>query len=386
MALTILADENIPQVKVVFAGLGTVSTFAGPCIPARKLGTADVLLVRSVTRVDRDLVTGSSLRFVGSATTGTDHVDTGALRRLGIAFAHAPGSNAESVVEYVIAAMLLVASRQREALSGKCLGIVGCGNVGGRLAARAPALGLQVLKCDPFLATGEASDYVSLQALLEASDIVSVHVPLTREGQHPTHRMLDAARLQGLKRNAWLINTSRGAVVDGRALLAWLRSGQQRTAVLDVWENEPTPDAALVRACAIATPHLAGHSFDGKIAGTIMLYQAIVHHFGLEPARDPGSGLAAPPGEDLEVRAPPRISSETEWLHAVVKQICDLEADAERMRALATLPAGCQADYFHSLRRSYPRRRTFRLHQMERESTPAGLVPAVESGLCIALC
>lgn len=383
MALTILADENIPQVRTVLAELGTVSTFRGPCIPAGDLGAADVLLVRSVTRVDRDLVKGSRIRFVGSATTGTDHVDTGALGRLGIAFAHAPGSNAESVVEYVIAAMLLVASRQSEALSGKCLGIVGCGNVGGRLATRAPALGLQVLKCDPFL--NAASDCVSLGTLLEASDIVSVHVPLTRAGQHPTHRMLDAARLQSLKTNAWLINTSRGAVVDGRALLACLESGRQLAAVLDVWEGEPAPDAALIRACAVATPHIAGHSFDGKIAGTIMLYRAIVHHFGLEPPRDPGASLAKSPGGDLEVRAPQRTRSDTAWLHGVVKQMCDLEADSERMRTLAALPATYRADYFRAMRRSYPVRRTYRLHRMERKTVPAGLLPAVESGLRIAL-
>ena len=385
MALAILADENIPKASAVLSELGTVSTFSGPCIPARDLGAADVLLVRSVTRVGEDLLKGTRIRFVGSATTGTDHVDTGALRRLGIAFAHAPGSNAESVVEYVIAAMLLVASRKKESLSGKCLGIVGCGNVGGRLAARAPALGLQVLKCDPLLDTPAVSEYVSLGLLLEASDIVSVHVPLTCGGRHPTHRMLDAAKLRRLKKNAWLINTSRGAVVDGSALLASLKRGQRDGAVLDVWENEPSPDVALVRACTIATPHIAGHSFDGKIAGTMVLHQAIVHNFGLEPIRDPSSKLAESPGEELEVQAPQHTGSDTEWLHGVVKQVYDLNADSERMRALATLPAECRAHYFRAMRRKYPRRRTFRLHHMKRESIPGALVPAVKSGLRIAL-
>ncbi len=384
MPLTILADENIPHVRAVFSDLGTVSTFIGPHVPARDLAAADVLLVRSVTRVGAGLVTGSRIRFVGSATTGTDHVDTAALRRLGIAFDHAPGSNAESVVEYVIAAMLLVASRRRQALSGRTLGIVGCGNVGGLLAQRAPALGLRVLKCDPFLNASAASGYVSLESLLGASDIVSVHVPLTRGGPHPTHHMLDATTLRRLGKDAWLINTSRGPVVDGRALLACLKAGQLDVAVLDVWEKEPTPDVALLRACTLATPHIAGHSFDGKTAGTIMLYQAVLRHLGLQETRSSRMGLAASPDDDLQVW-PPQAGSETDWLHGVVRQMYDLGADDKRMRRLAALPADCQADYFATMRRSYPARRAYRLHYMNREGIPAGLFSAVEKGLRVAI-
>ncbi len=384
MHLSILADANIPHVRSVFSDLGTVSTFTGPHIPAGDLAAADVLLVRSITRVDEDVVTGSRVRFVGSATSGTDHIDTAALRRLGIAFDHAPGSNAESVVEYVIAAMLLVASRRREALAGKTLGIVGCGNVGSRLAERAPALGLRVLKCDPFLNTGAASEYVSLESLLGDSDIVSVHVPLTRRGPHPTLHMLDAAGLRMLGKHAWLINTSRGPVVDGRALLAGLIGGQLDVAVLDVWEREPTPDVALLGACTLATPHIAGHSFDGKMAGTIMLYQAILRHLGSQASLNYQMGLAAAAAEDLQVR-PPRAGSETAWLHGVVRQMYDLAADDKRMRRLAALPADCQADYYAAMRHSYPARRAFHLHCMNREHVPAGLFPAVEKGLRVAL-
>ena len=345
----------------------------------------DVLLVRSTSRIGEDIVAGSQLRFVGSVTIGTDHIDVDTLTRHGIAFAHAPGSNATSVVEYVLATLLLVASRQGERLAGKTLGIVGCGNVGGRLAQRAHALGLYVLKCDPALAQKATPEYVTLDTILEAADIVSIHVPLTRSGPYPTHHMLDARRLGSLKAGAWLVNTSRGAVIDSRALLACLRRGHIGVAIMDVWEQEPSPDPELVGESTVATPHIAGHSFDGKLRGTIMLHEAIVRHFGIQSAWDASALLAPAPGDRLEI-APPRLAkSDTDWLHGVVRQMYDVSTDDARMRRLAALSAEKRADTFGRLRRAYARRRSFNLHYIHSARVPLGLRDALQHGLQMQL-
>ena len=198
--LRILADENIPRAEAAFGTLGAVRMRPGRAIGPADVRETDVLLVRSVTPVNADLLDGSAVRFVGSATIGTDHIDRDYLREQGIAFAHAPASNADSVADYVIAALIRLAIRQRTALRGKTIGIVGCGNIGSRLAERLSALGLRVLQNDPPRAeeadaAGEAHDFVSLDTVLAEAGIITLHVPLTEEGRSsdaPPVRRTDA--------------------------------------------------------------------------------------------------------------------------------------------------------------------------------------------------
>lgn len=381
--LHILADENIAGVRAAFGDLGATRLTPGDCITPAVLDHASVLLVRSVTRVDAALVRNSSLRLVGSATIGTDHIDLEALHRHGIAFAHAPGSNAESVVEYVLAALLVLARRRGEPLRGKTLGIIGCGNIGKRLLARTQALGIRTLVCDPPLArASEQHAYLPLDAVLSKADIVTLHVPLIREGPDRTVHLLDRATLRLLKPGAWLINTSRGRVVCGEALRHVLEKGRLGGAVLDVWETEPVLDPALLRLVDVATPHIAGYSADGKLCGTAMLHAAVLKHFGLASSWSPDVelppvALAASPGATFE--------SEVVWLDDFIRMLYDIRQDDARLRASLERPVQERAAYFSSLRKSYPRRRAFTRHTMPRLLVPEPLRAAVARGLGIRL-
>lgn len=386
--LNILADENIPFVEEAFAGVGEVRLRSGRAMNADAVRGADVLLVRSVTPVTRDLLGGSQVQFVGSATIGTDHIDHGYLKKRGITFAHAPGSNAGSVVEYVTAALLRLAVRKGTRLRGKTLGIVGCGSIGGRLAQRAPALGLHVLKNDPpraeeAEAAGQPHEFVALETVLQEADIVTLHVPLTREGAHPTYHLVDREALAMMASGAWLVNTSRGPAVDNRILRSRLQEGGLGGAVLDVWEGEPTPDPDLVRLVDLATPHIAGYSFDGKVQGTIMLYRALMQHLGRPEQWDCEAVLA--PEKALDLAPPDPALPETEGLNWLVRQMYDVGADDRRMRGLLDRPAGERGAYFTELRRTYPRRRTFERYALPAPLVPEAYRPAVREGLQVDL-
>ena len=388
--LRILADENIPLAREAFGTLGAVWCMPGRQITPEAVREADVLLVRSVTRVDAALVEGSPLRFVGSATIGTDHMDLDALHECGIAFAHAPGSNAESVVEYVLAALLRLAARRDETLREKVVGIVGCGAIGGRLAARLAAFGMRVVKNDPPLAERAAQadiphDFIALPEVLAEADVVTLHVPLTHTGPHATHHLFDKTILNRLKSGVWLVNTARGAVVSNAALKEALEAGRLDAVVLDVWENEPTPDPDVLRRVALATPHVAGYSYDGKVEGTRMLYHALTRRLGLPPAWDDAAAFTPAPDDPLTLTPPDATLPETAWLDALTRQMIDLSAADMRLRRLPTRPPDEHAAFFSDLRKHYPRRRTFRLHTLARHAVPEACLAAVEEGLRVRL-
>jgi len=365
----VLADENIPLVREAFAAFGTVETRPGRAMTPEAVRGADVLLVRSVTRVDEALLGTSAVRFVGTATIGTDHLDVGALRRRGIAVASAPGSNAESVVEWVLAALLRTAAARGEALAGRTVGVVGVGQVGGRLAPRLEALGMTVLRCDPPRAEAEgtghgATAFVPLAQVLDASDIVTLHTPLTVGGAHPTAHLVGARELARLRPGAWLVNASRGAVVDGAALLAALRSGHLGAALLDVFEHEPAPDPALVAAATLATPHIAGYSFDGKLNGARRLFEALAEWSGQAAAFDWDAAYALTPEDERPALDAPASGmdavAETAALDARVRRLYDIAADDARFRAtLALSTEADRAEAFARLRKTYPRRRAW---------------------------
>lgn len=383
----IVADENIPYVEEAFGALGRVLCLPGRQISSEDVRDADVLLVRSVTPVGAPLLDGSRVRFVGSATIGTDHVDRDYLVERGIAFAHAPGSNAGSVVEYVLAALCYLATGRGESLHDKTVGIVGCGNVGGALAERLPALGMRVLVNDPPLAeraggAGRASGFVSLDRVATEADVLTLHVPLEREGPHPTFHLVDDALLNRLQADVWLFNTSRGAVVDNRALRRWIAHRGEGAVVLDVWEGEPAPDVQLVAGVDVATPHIAGYSFEGKVRGTIMLYEALTSFLGAAPSWDYEALLQAPEEDSLQLEPPPaEVASRAAWLHALVRQMYDLAADDARMRRIRSMPATERGSYFSRLRKHYPRRRAFERHRIAASEVPAAYREAVEEGL-----
>ena len=361
--MKIVADENIPFVREAFGALGDITVWPGREIGAEQVREADLLLVRSVTAVGAKLLEGSRVRFVGSATIGLDHVDEAWLRTRGIVLAYAPGSNASSVAEYVVAA--LVALRE-ERCAGRTLGIVGLGRIGTLVRDKARALGMAVLANDPPLARAGKAGLVSLEDLLKRSDIVTCHVPLIREGPDATAHLLDAARLSLLRPHAVVINTSRGAVVDNAALLRCLQEKRLAGAVLDVWEGEPQPDPALVRAVTLGTPHIAGHSWNGKAAGTKMLHDAACiffnRRFKWAPPTPPG-------GADRRPVAVEAGRSLDEVLRELVPRSYDIRRDDAALRAIAELPDSEQGRAFDRLRASYPARLEFRHTSV---SVPAG--------------
>ncbi|HBX54890.1 MAG TPA: 4-phosphoerythronate dehydrogenase, partial [Pseudomonas sp.] len=236
--MRIVADENIPLLDEFFAGFGEICRLPGRAIDRAALSDAELLLVRSVTQVDRGLLDGSQVRFVGTCTIGTDHLDLDYLQHAGIGWASAPGCNARGVVDYVLGSLLLLAEEQGAALPARTYGVVGAGQVGGRLVEVLRGLGWSVRVCDPLRQAAEGGDFVSLEEVIAECDVISLHTPLERDGAHPSHHLFDAARLARLKPGAWLINASRGAVVDNAALREVLMRRADLRVVLDVWEGE----------------------------------------------------------------------------------------------------------------------------------------------------
>ncbi len=341
--MRIVADRNISLVEDAFAELGEVVAVPSAAIDRARVAEADLLLVRSTVRVDEALLAGSRVRFVATATIGTDHLDVKYLEQSGIAWASAPGSNAPSVAEWWTAALLAAAQQKSRDPFGLRYGIVGVGNVGSRVEKVARAFG-EVRLCDPPRARREAGDFVALDDLLPEVDVLTLHVPLERTGPDRTIDLIDARRLARLPRGAWVINAARGDVLDGDALLLALESGAVGAALLDVWAREPTPDRRLVTAATIATPHIAGHSLDGKVAGTRMIYQAACRFLQRAPTWRP----MLPPRAPIEVDG---------GLGAVFDAHYPIVADDRALRAAALLSDEEYGRAFSRYRQSYPERR-----------------------------
>lgn len=354
MPLTVVADAAIPGVGEAFAAFGPVRLVAGHAIDRSVLRDADILVVRTVTRVNRDLLEGSRVRFVASPTAGIDHVDTGWLAGAGIGFANAPGCNARPVAEYVLSSLFALAEMRGIDPWTARVGIVGCGQVGSRLMAFLDALGIGYLACDPPLreATGNPV-YRDLDALRDV-EILTLHVPLTRDGAHPTFHLVDAGFLGSAREDLVLINTSRGGVVDEEALIAHLAGHPRAAAIIDVWEGEPDISEELLGRAAIATPHIAGYSLAARRRGLAAVKRAAEAFFGrpadAPPADAPFPGVA-PIRLDL---ADPR-----EAVRMAVLAGYDVRADAAPLRALAGLPRAERAAAFLALRDRYPPRMEF---------------------------
>ncbi len=354
--MKIVADENIPCVTEAFSSLGDVTLVRGRALEPVQVADADILLVRSVTRIDGTLLAGSRVHFVGSATIGFDHVDREYLAARGIGLATAPGSNATSAAEYVVSALLVLSQQQGVELAGRSVGIIGCGNVGSRVRTCLTALGMQCLVNDPPLqAGGAAGEFVALDEALTC-DIVTVHIPLERGGRHPTFHLIEAAALARLRPGSIFINTARGAVVDNTALLETLQLRNDFAVALDVWEGEPSISLPLLERVALGTPHIAGYSLDGKLRGTEMIYRAACAFFGKPVAWDVRSVL--PPACPLDVAAVTDSDGEA-LASAAVLGCYDVRTDDRRLRELFGMTPQQQPACFDRLRREYPVRREF---------------------------
>lgn len=359
--MRIAADPNIALAAEIFSTLGEISLIPGQSWTAAAVRDADTLLVRSVTRVDARLLEGSRVKFVGTATSGVDHIDTEYLQQKGIGFASAPGSNANAVAEYVLSALLVLAHEQGWSLDKMTVGIVGYGHVGSRVSELLKTLGMQCMLNDPPLKdlTAEAR-FLELEEAISA-DIVTLHVPLTTEGRHPTVRLLDEGKLLRLKSGAVLINTARGGVIDEPALIKRLDQRPAITAVVDCWAHESAINTGLLSRVSLGTPHIAGYSFDGKVKATERLYRAVCRYFGLHPKQP--RQIASPPIKIVELGFADDDNA-ADSLRRAVLACYDIRRDAKALKQLLSLPEEKRPGYFDGLRRYYPLRREFNQTQV----------------------
>ncbi len=354
--MKIVIDENVLLGKETFSLIGEVTALSGRSITPEAIKNTDILVVRSITKVDKELLKNSNVKFVGSATAGIDHVDTEYLRNRGIGFASAPGSNSNSVAEYVISALLLLGRKGKISLDKLSLGVVGIGNVGSKVVKKAEGLGIKVLQNDPPLKR-ETKDSIfrELDELMDC-DVITLHVPLSYSGVDKTLNLFDEKRMHKMKRGSVLINTSRGKVVDSYALKSALQKGYLSGAILDVWAKEPDIDKELLELVDIGTPHIAGYSYDGKVKGTRMVFDAICEFFSID--------------KEWKVELPPpRVSSIemnvnehedfTEILSDVVFRVYDIKKDDLNMRKILSLEREEKRNYFDALRANYHVRREF---------------------------
>lgn len=357
--MKIVADQNIPFVKECFSSIGDVHLCSGRQLIAAQAADADILLVRSVTKVNEALLAGSRVRLVATATIGVEHVDTAYLAAHGIGFASAPGSNANSVAEYIVAALLALGKKYQFTLAGKSIGIVGVGNVGSRVACKCAAMEMTVLLNDPPLArqTGDAR-YRPLAELC-GCDFVTFHTPLTQEGPDKSYHLADAAFFAAIKKGAFFLNTSRGGVHDTAALKQAMAAGTLGGVVLDVWENEPNIDPDLLRKVDLSTPHIAGYSFDGKVAGLLMIYRAACAHFGLTPTHTEADFLPPPKVPHIHIARQPLAAGLDRIIHDTVQQVYVLHRDDFNTREILTVPESERGVFFDRLRKDYPERREF---------------------------
>ncbi len=345
--MKIVADGRVAALDTTFGRHGVLVKLAGQDIANRHLRDADALITRTVTRVDRALLEGTPVRFVGTATIGFDHIDTAYLDSAGIAWTNAPGCNADATAQYTLAMYLLACRRLGRDPLSQTYGVIGRGNVGGRLVQLLAALGVSAQANDPPLEAQGEDGLRPLDAILECQ-VISLHVPLTRHGQWPTHHMINASFLASISSHALLINTSRGDVMDGQAVRTWMAAGGH--AALDVWPGEPDVDEELLERAIVASPHVAGYSLDGKRRASAKVYREFCERFGLDTDVN-GACPGLPPK--------PRLRGQ-----ALARAIADgtpVEDDDRAMRSLLRLNARQRTDAFQALRSSYSLRRDLTL-------------------------
>jgi erythronate-4-phosphate dehydrogenase len=344
--------------REAFAAAGEVIVAPDREINAATVRDADALITRSKTDVNRALLEGSRVRFVGTATAGFDHFETDWLEQAGITWYNAGGCNANSVAEYITTALLYLAQRDGFKLAGLTLGIVGVGQVGSRVAQKARLLGLRVLLNDPPLAekTGDPI-YRPLAEILPQCDVVTLHTPLERKGEHPTFHLAGEKFFAQLKRGTIFLNASRGEVMDTAAVLAALKAGKVRRAICDVWENEPVISRELLAATVLGTQHIAGYSYEGLYNGTVQCYAALCRHFGLTPQWAPPRAVTHPTLPALETDAA-GVELETA-LARLILAAYDITADDRDLRRGIQLEDKAWGKHFDALRKNYPERREF---------------------------
>lgn len=354
--MKILIDENMPLAEQLFSSLGSVVKKPGRSITRNDLLDVDALMVRSVTHIDAATLAGTPVRFVGTATIGTDHLALDELAAMGVTVVSAPGCNAQAVVEYVCSALMALESSRGLHWRDATIGIVGLGNVGRRLQTTLKRLGCEVIACDPPLAEQGETGLVAFSEM-KSADIISFHTPLTRTGTHPTWHLASEDWLQKLPPRRVLINAARGAVIDNQALSNVLAQRNDLAVVLDVWEGEPLLNRELAGQVDIATPHIAGYSFDGKAKGTWQIYEQFCAFLGVTTLFTGGWPALVP--ADHAVTIDLHALATTPTAAAMVQRIYNVQDDDVALRGTLTLPDEQRRAAFDQLRKHYRLRREF---------------------------
>jgi len=350
--MKILVDENMPYAEQLFSQLGEVVLKSGRTLTSDDLIDVDALMIRSVTKVNAELISkANKLKFVGTATAGMDHVDQALLKEKGIYFTAAPGCNKVGVAEYAFSVMMVLAQQHGFSVFDKTVGIIGAGQVGSYLQQCLQGIGIKVLINDPpKQAEGDSRDFTPLDTLLSEADIITLHTPITRNGEHPTHHLIDQKVLEKLRGDQILINAARGPVVDNTALKVRLHKGDGFIAALDVFEFEPEVDMELLPLLAFATPHVAGYGLEGKARGTTMIFNSYCEFLDIE--------LRAHASDLLPTAPVPKLALDRAWdeatLHNITQLVYDVRKDDALFRREISKPGS-----FDLMRKTYWDRREY---------------------------
>lgn len=362
--MKIIIDNKIPYIEGALEPFADVIYLPGHLTTREAVKDADALVTRTRTICNRDVLEGSKVRYIATATIGFDHIDTDYCRHAGIDWTNAPGCNAESVNQYIASALVSYSKRKGIALRGKTIGIVGVGQVGSRVAKTCEILGMRVLLNDPPRQRNEgSSQFVSLQTIQQQADIITFHVPLNQEGIDRTYHMVDREFLQGLESGTLIINTCRGEVFNSRAVGEAKLSGALGGLIIDCWENEPELDLGLLKLTDFGTPHIAGYSKDGKAKGTTMSVRAISRFFGLGIDDWEPSGVEPPSNPGIELDGS-NLQGDQVLADAILSTY-KIERDDRALRDKPQL--------FEQLRGDYPVRREFGSYSVRVSNVEPGL-------------
>lgn len=348
--IKIIIDDKIPYIRGAFEEIAEVLYLPGSKTTPEIAKDADAIVTRTRTICNEKLLAGSSVKFIATATIGYDHIDTDYCDANGIRWTNAPGCNSKSVEQYIASTLMVLAEKNSWDLSKKCIGVVGVGNVGSKVARVSEIFGMKVLLNDPPRERAEGSEkFVNLQTIMNEADIITLHVPLNMKGEDATFHLGNEIFLKGLKRNPVLINSCRGEVIETSAVKDALKTGQLSTFVCDCWENEPDIDLELLSLTEIATPHIAGYSKDGKATGTLMSVHAISKFFGLGLENWQPTGVELPTEPVFELNG--EGMSEQKIIGKAILHTYDIRNDDKAFRN--------NVAQFEQLRGDYPVRREF---------------------------
>lgn len=346
--LRIVADSKIPYLAGALDHVAQVGYVPGAQISKEEIASADALIIRTRTKCNRELLHGTSVKFIASATIGYDHIDTAYCDAQGIKWTNAPGCNSGSVKQYIASALAEIVSIEKKTFKDITLGIIGVGNVGSKVAAMAKTLGMKTLLNDPPRERNESKgDFTDIETLIAQSDIITIHVPLSHQGINKTFHLANSDFFAKMKRGAWFINTSRGEVMETQSLIRALESKHLGGAAIDVWENEPNINLRLLELAHIATPHIAGYSADGKAKGTAMSVQAISKFFNLGMDSWHPNNIPQAPVNNLDIDC--SLKSTEQIFSELSTFAYDILADSYKLKKLP--------ETFEQQRETYPIRR-----------------------------